>query len=791
MAQLDRTNPGPEFAPDGLLGSPCLVKAALNSFPPMEAGVTISQLIGSGAGSEERRSVLDWLCYTFEGMLVPTPSSAAIPQLSGKGSFLLLNTHARIHAAFQTALQDTGLNTGGIVAFHGTPPHNLFNIVCDGLNGNPAVFYSKEPEHSTWLISYRVKIDNPRICRGWSNSKFKNVTIMFGVEVAGSLPPDPPNEEDTIYQHALMVRYLFILPGEKFQGVASTRHSVPIEFQSYGGWVQGELITDRMREVYRKIHDGSLISEIEYGVTAESQRYSVRLSPLLRNPAVLDLLFTILYAELEVASTDQSAGSGRYPSGMSAADMMSTIDTFPLLQLLFCTWNTVHPALGTMYCKGRKHTRSYSSDSEAESPWKRRQARYPTPKGEALRKAKIIHLKRRKSCIPLSSDIPIYDPANTTIGEDAYQFVLPLAHLPELNHVALGISKTATAIVTCIYLQDNEYRACCSMEEQCDGQRIKASSNPDANFLTHLMTKQLHNELTYQETNLMRAPPERIRKFITRSAQEVNSSITTCCVQCKQPLKVTVARPTACSLECQKGYDKWPTQTKLSPLIREPHPKTLRERPSTLTNPPFPVGDMLDFVNSFPPMSPGITYERLVENGIGSSSYKRREVLKWLCSTFRGMIVPTPPSDKVTFNMPLPGHAEAAATSFLVLNTHQERQSIFEQQLNDHHNSKGGIAAFHGSPLHCVFNILCDGPNQNKISGGNVAKPATFYGADHETNSHQDTVMVRHLFLLPHAVEETYRDVYGHSYWIQDESVRAQMEETFHRIHDGRLIKDV
>ncbi|KAK7959892.1 uncharacterized protein PG986_004746 [Apiospora aurea] len=339
MAQLDRTNPSPEFAPNGLLRSPSLVKAALNSFPPMEPGVTMSQLIGIGAGSEERRAVLDWLCYTFEGTLVPTPQSAAVPQLPGYGSFLLMNTHAKRHAAFRTALQDTGLSNGGIAAFHGTSPHNLFNIVCDGLNGSPVVFHSNEPSYSAWFTSFRsqvapgntkVMVNNPQICRGWSNSKFKNVAIMFGVEVAGS-PPEPRREEGTVQQHALTVRYLFILPGEKVQAVASVRNPSPIEFWRNGGWVRGEMITDRMREVYRKIHDGSLVSEIEYGATAEGQRYSVRLSPLLRDPAVLDLLFTILYAELEVASTDQYAGEGRYPSGLSAADMMSTIDTFPEL----------------------------------------------------------------------------------------------------------------------------------------------------------------------------------------------------------------------------------------------------------------------------------------------------------------------------------------------------------------------------------------------------------------------------------------------------------------------------
>ncbi|KAK8030181.1 hypothetical protein PG993_011472 [Apiospora rasikravindrae] len=253
------------------------MKAALNSFPPMEPGVSMSQLIGSGAGSEERRAVLDWLCYTFEGMLVPTPPSAAISQLPGYGSFLLLNTHAKRQAAFQTALHDKGLSKGGIAAFHGTPPHNIFNILCDGLNGNPVVYYSSEPAYSAWFISFRsqiapgnprVWVNNPQVCRGWSNSKFKDVAVMFGVEVAGS-PPNPQNEEGTVNQHAAMVRYLFILPADKVQGVASLRYPVAVRFWRYGGWVRGELITNQMREAYWKIHDGSLISEIEDGVRAK------------------------------------------------------------------------------------------------------------------------------------------------------------------------------------------------------------------------------------------------------------------------------------------------------------------------------------------------------------------------------------------------------------------------------------------------------------------------------------------------------------------------------------------
>lgn len=201
------------------------------------------------------------------------------------------------------------------------------------------------------------------------------------------------------------------------------------------------------------------------------------------------------------------------------------------------------------------------------------------------------------------------------------------------------------------------------------------------------------------------------------------------------------------------------------------------------------------------------------------------------------MIVQTPSSDKVTFYMPLRDSGDTPpTTSFLLLNTQPETQSTFEQQLKENHKLQGGIAAFHGSPPHNIFNILCNGLSQNKVSGGNVfysrepavsvlytwrsltpeqsriigqgwsnsrfkghsvllgvevAKPGTFYGADHETNSHQDTMMVRHLFVLPPAVEETYRDVYGHEYWIQDELNRYRMEDTYRCIHDGRLVREI
>ncbi|KAK7995659.1 hypothetical protein PG990_014432 [Apiospora arundinis] len=251
---------------------------------------------------------------------------------------------------------------------------------------------------------------------------------------------------------------------------------------------------------------------------------------------------------------------------------------------------------------------------------------------------------------------------------------------------------------------------------------------------------------------------------------------------------------------------------------------------------PFPLYDMLKTIDSFPPMRPDITYADLINIHGGFSWYKRREVLKWLCSTFRGMIVPTPPSDKVKFDMPLPSPVRVIQASFIFLNSHPERESQFKQQLKDHNNSTGGVAAFHGASLHNTFNILCDRANQHRNPGGKifyskepsvaafyawrslspeqsqisgqgwtnsmfkchsmmfgleVAEQAEFYGVDHEANSHQERLMVHHIFALSPAAEETYRDVYGHKYWVQNRSPRPQMEETFRRIHDGRLLREV
>ncbi|KAK7934614.1 hypothetical protein PG985_000109 [Apiospora marii] len=227
----------------------------------------MSDLIGSDAGISGRLNFLEWLCGTFEGMLVPTPRSARIADMPGYGSFLLMNNRADWYAKFDGKLREKGFHQGGTAAFHGAPPHALFSILCDGLRARNGVYYSNEPAHAAWYITWRsfhptdsTNSNHPRVLQGWKNSGYKNVAILFGVEVAG---PRPKVEkvEDCSLPGEVMVRYLFLIPAEKVEPLRGVDEWYWQE-APYKDWlVKGSSIAPQMEAVYQKIHNGRLMQE--------------------------------------------------------------------------------------------------------------------------------------------------------------------------------------------------------------------------------------------------------------------------------------------------------------------------------------------------------------------------------------------------------------------------------------------------------------------------------------------------------------------------------------------------
>ncbi|KAK7993221.1 hypothetical protein PG989_006602 [Apiospora arundinis] len=233
-----------------------LMKRTIDSFPRLDPGIPWLHLIGPDPAGGNRRTILHWLCDKFEGMLVPTPPSAKAHGMPGSGeSFLLLISRKR--------------EKGGTAAFHGAPPHALFSIMCDGLKVGPSrhIYYTRQPAHAIWYIAWRSqfrldtdqgsrKLNYPNVLRGWKNSKFKNMVLLFGVEIAG---PRPENHEASSLQKEVMVRYLFLLPADKVQGLEHVGEWY-WENEPAKNWLDGNLVLDEMEAAYQDFHHGSLMA---------------------------------------------------------------------------------------------------------------------------------------------------------------------------------------------------------------------------------------------------------------------------------------------------------------------------------------------------------------------------------------------------------------------------------------------------------------------------------------------------------------------------------------------------
>ncbi|KAK8112497.1 hypothetical protein PG984_013023 [Apiospora sp. TS-2023a] len=473
-------------------------------------------------------------------------------------------------------------------------------------------------------------------------------------------------------------------------------------------------------------------------------------------------------------------------------------------------------------------------------------------------------------------------PGLGAVSDNEYMFGIPLADVPDLNRVALGIRDSANCILVrlrltcnsrdmtvahfCVHLLPDDGQLWICRPNLSTEKNLRAderyfqrpcTSNPD--FLTHLLAKGLKNVLQGQEENLRQTSAVKIRDLIIWLAQDASNHVTTRCIissqSCGTYLGFTAARPIACSQNCQDEFEKWPLKVRISPLIRDPsvldllltclaaHLTAVGLKSSGLlgdrdVTPPwegceYDAETMLRIVNSFPRLVPGITLQKIIDSGEGGA--ERRYVLDWLCSRFQGMIVRAPPKDQAMIHMPLEESPADIPRTYLLLNSNASRQAKFEEQLAMHRYGQEdkSIAAFHGTPPQNAFTILCDGLRQNGTTDGDVwvsdnplystrfmwyrntsehrrlishgwrnsmfrdqqilfgveLVKATYFN-NHKATSHQDALMIRHLFIIPAAAADIYLRS-AHSEWSEPFSIRPIMENTFQRIHDGSLVNDV
>ncbi|KAI1122177.1 hypothetical protein F5Y10DRAFT_287492 [Nemania abortiva] len=244
--------------PDTFPLDPALVHEVTDSFPPLNQTSTIKDLIGTGDLRRERRILLMWLATNFGDQILTAQGDLHVPEVPSLAQFIQISSEPVHQDEFMAYLKTRGLE-GGRAAFHGTPAINLLSILHCGLKAKgDGVYIASDPEISLQFIFYRGSYYNEKLLgkmKGWKNSAFKNVVVLFGVEVAQEQVDWNPF--DRYYKGKCLtgevsVRHMFLMPGDTL--AFNTRRMVKANdgVSIYGGWPARAT----MEDVYRRIHAG-------------------------------------------------------------------------------------------------------------------------------------------------------------------------------------------------------------------------------------------------------------------------------------------------------------------------------------------------------------------------------------------------------------------------------------------------------------------------------------------------------------------------------------------------------
>ncbi|KAK7964427.1 hypothetical protein PG988_011401 [Apiospora saccharicola] len=276
-------NPSGKYTPplDGFVDNEKVAKLLriLDTFPSMKPGITLWDIVIFRDEGEERRKVLDWLCRTFQGMIVPTPILDRVefrmPTTGEKfvpESFLLLNASQQRQTAFNKSQENENFNaqlsgdaqeSKTSAVFHGTPAPDVFSILCNGMKKSVDqigdVWYACDPFCSTYYLWKGVpRGGSQELCRSWKNSLFKGQQLLFGLEIVGQTGLEVWYAA-RCEQKKTMVRHLFVIPTEWEDSLRNVQWGD-------AKWAENS-IRPQMERTFARIHDGSLIRDVQVEAT--------------------------------------------------------------------------------------------------------------------------------------------------------------------------------------------------------------------------------------------------------------------------------------------------------------------------------------------------------------------------------------------------------------------------------------------------------------------------------------------------------------------------------------------
>lgn len=196
-----------------------------------------SRNLDASLKSHGARSVLlfSYLFTQYRGYLIDATGDLRIPSMPGIHQFVLASAAPELEAAFSVH----AASATGRVLFHGTSLDRLYAILCQGLrvcsgtslqrNGaalGAGIYMAEEPSTAQGYASGTRSTQS-----GWSNSSFKNTTVMLGCEFVGASQPPSSGIHVITDPSRLMLRYIFLMPPGSHAPLAA--HVVPAMLSAF------------------------------------------------------------------------------------------------------------------------------------------------------------------------------------------------------------------------------------------------------------------------------------------------------------------------------------------------------------------------------------------------------------------------------------------------------------------------------------------------------------------------------------------------------------------------------
>ncbi|KAF1917829.1 hypothetical protein BDU57DRAFT_514297 [Ampelomyces quisqualis] len=219
-----------ELLPSCPIRSTEAVKAILNALPSLRVishAVNISAVLRSYHKDAEK--LISWACVHHRGYIATATGLCKVPTMPpGTHQFVFANSSPRLESDFVSKLSGPA-SKKTIVLFHGTTLDRLPAILAQGLRiysgthlqrtgaaHGKGIYLAEEP-----ATSYTY---SPAIV-SWRNSGLSNMRLLFGCEVLGMGRSVTKGIHLITDEKAVMVRYVFFLPGGAQVPIAN--HIVP------------------------------------------------------------------------------------------------------------------------------------------------------------------------------------------------------------------------------------------------------------------------------------------------------------------------------------------------------------------------------------------------------------------------------------------------------------------------------------------------------------------------------------------------------------------------------------